>query len=104
MWLRNTSNAGASHGQQLGHHEALSSDVLAWLEAQPAHSLVALRAAVERLVPPAAAGGLSDCGGSAVLLQGKIHRVDPKFASWPRSLTENPYKSFRVDPNSGSTL
>ena len=38
------------------------------------------------------------------LLQGKIHRVDPKFASWPSSLTKNPYKSLRVDPNRGPTL
>ena len=37
-------------------------------------------------------------------LQGKIHRVDPKFACQPGSLTENPYKSLRVDPNYGSTL
>ena len=36
--------------------------------------------------------------------EGKIHRVDPKFASWPSSLTENPYKSLRVDPDSGSAL
>ena len=36
--------------------------------------------------------------------EGKIHRVDPKFASLPKILTENPYKSFKVDPNSGSTL
>jgi hypothetical protein len=36
--------------------------------------------------------------------QGKIHRVDPKFASRPSSLTENPHKSLRVDPDSGSTL
>jgi hypothetical protein len=26
--------------------------------------------------------------------QGKIHRVDPKFASLPNILTENPYKSL----------
>jgi hypothetical protein len=37
-------------------------------------------------------------------LEGKIHRVDPKFASRPSSLTENPYESLRVDPDSGSTL
>jgi hypothetical protein len=36
--------------------------------------------------------------------EGKIHRVDPKFASWPRSLTGNPYKRLKVDPNSGSNL
>jgi hypothetical protein len=36
--------------------------------------------------------------------EGKIHRVDPKFASRPSSLTENPYKTLRVDPYSGSTL
>jgi hypothetical protein len=39
-----------------------------------------------------------------LLLEGNIHRVDPKFASWPSGLTENPYKSLRVDPDSGSTL
>jgi hypothetical protein len=38
-------------------------------------------------------------------LKGKIHRVDPESASWPRSFTENPaMKSLRVDPDSGSTL
>jgi hypothetical protein len=37
-------------------------------------------------------------------LQNKILRVDPKFASWLSSLTENPYKSLRVDPDSGSAL
>ena len=29
--------------------------------------------------------------------------LDPKFASLPSSLTENPYKSLGVDPDSGST-
>ena len=37
-------------------------------------------------------------------LEGKIHRVDQKFASRPSSLAENPYGSLRVDPDSGSTL
>jgi hypothetical protein len=36
--------------------------------------------------------------------EGKVHRFDPKFASRLSSLTENPYKSLRVDPYSGSTL
>jgi hypothetical protein len=50
---------------------------------------------------PAAAGrAAAPAGGTA----GKIHRVDPKFANRPSSLTENPYKSRRVDPNYGSTL
>jgi hypothetical protein len=39
-----------------------------------------------------------------LLIKGKIHRVDPKFTSWPSFLTENPHNSLRVDPNSGSTL
>jgi hypothetical protein len=45
-------------------------------------------------------------GGDPVAAEpkGKIHRVDPKFASRPSSLTGNPYKSLRVDPNCGSTL
>jgi hypothetical protein len=34
----------------------------------------------------------------------QIYRVDPKFESCPRSWTENPYRSLRVDPDSGSTL
>jgi hypothetical protein len=37
-------------------------------------------------------------------LDGEIHRVGPKLARWPSSLTENPYRSLRVDPDSGSTL
>jgi hypothetical protein len=37
-------------------------------------------------------------------VQGKIYRVDPKFASWLSRLTENPYKSLSVEPDSGSTL
>jgi hypothetical protein len=36
--------------------------------------------------------------------QGETHRVDPTFACCPSSLSENPYKSLRVDPDSGSTL
>jgi hypothetical protein len=27
-------------------------------------------------------------------VQGKIHRVGPKFTSWPRSLAGSPYKSL----------
>jgi hypothetical protein len=37
-------------------------------------------------------------------LEGKIHRVDPKFTSRPSSLAKNPYKSLTVDPDSGCTL
>jgi arylsulfatase A-like enzyme len=38
------------------------------------------------------------------LLEGKLHRGDPKIARGPRSLTGNSYKSLRLDPDSGSTL
>jgi hypothetical protein len=34
----------------------------------------------------------------------KNYKVDPNLASWPSSLTVNPYKSLRVGPDSGSTL
>ena len=36
--------------------------------------------------------------------EGKIHRADPKSASWPSSLTENLYKDLRADPDPGSAL
>jgi hypothetical protein len=36
--------------------------------------------------------------------EGKIHRVGPKCASRPSTLTENPYNSLRDDPDYGSTL
>jgi hypothetical protein len=52
-------------------------------------------------IPTAAA----ECTGQKVARRkGKIHRVDPKFASWPSSLTEDPCQSLRVGPEYGSTL
>ena len=40
-------------------------------------------------------------GATPLASTGRTHRVDPKFASGP---SEIPYKSLRVDPDSGSTL
>jgi hypothetical protein len=64
--------------------------------------------------PDEETGGMSDIGlpqtprkpGSFATAEpeGKIHMVDPKSANWPISLTENLYKSLRVDPYSGPTL
>jgi hypothetical protein len=58
---------------------------------------------LHRLPYEKAAAG-KKAGKAAGEPKGETHRVDPKFVRWPRSLTENPYESFRVDPNSGSTL
>ena len=33
-----------------------------------------------------------------------IHRVGPEFASWPSSLSGNPYQSLQVGPNFRATL
>ena len=59
---------------------------------------------------PLLAGPASDAARNREFVQqwvdgheGKLHRVDPQFASRPRNLTENPYKSLRVDPDSGPT-
>jgi hypothetical protein len=66
-------------------------------------------AALAPVLPSAGEGELESDGPPAALAgapeaEGKIHRVDPKFASRPTILTKNLCKSLRVDLYSGSIL